>query len=177
MHEANASRIAVASGVLPYNGIRNESSVRELAKILRHVWLKIKIPNRRAAKQSAVDNRTPHDRVMNQVQCAKDRRVHNDQREHRDHNVTRPRFCHRESIADARYQNSNRRHQRRSDVQPLRPRDALAAHDVRPDIENRQHNRQVHAERSQRRKPCQNSDEEWLLGFCHEDNYELIARR
>ena len=53
----------------------------------------------------------------------------------------------------------------------------LAAHDVRPDIENRQHDRQVHAERSQRRKPCQNSDEEWLLGFCHGDNYELIARR
>ncbi len=68
---------------LPYNGIRNESSVLQFAKISRHIWFEIEIPNRCATKQSSVDNRAPHDRAMNHVQRAEYRRINNNQAEHR----------------------------------------------------------------------------------------------
>jgi hypothetical protein len=69
------------------------SSARKLAKICGDVWLEIEIRNRRATKYGSVNNRTPHDRLMNQIQRAEDRRINNDQDEHRNHEMTRPRFC------------------------------------------------------------------------------------
>jgi hypothetical protein len=52
-------------------------------------------------------------------------------------------------------------------VQPLDPRDALAAHDVWPDIEDREHDRKVHADRCECRKPSQNSDRKRLFYIYH----------
>jgi hypothetical protein len=107
---------------------------------------------------------------MNHIQCAKAHRVNNDEPKHREHNVPQPRFFRRESVGDAGHQNSNHRNQWRGDAQPFFASNPFAAHHVWPDTENREHNRQVHPGRSQRREPCQNSNEEWSLGFCHKDN-------
>jgi len=100
---------------------------------------------------------------MNQVQRAKDGRANNNQTEHRNHEITRPRFLPSKSVSDQRHENSDDCNERRCDVQPFRARDALTAHDVRPDIENREQDRQVHSDGSQTCEPGQDSDREWSL--------------
>ena len=104
---------------------------------------------------------------MNQVQRAKDGRVEDNQREYRDHEMTRPWFFARESVSDERYENSDDGNERGSDVQPFSTRHAFTAHDVWPDVENREQDRQIHSGGGQRRTPGQNSDRERLLYFCH----------
>jgi hypothetical protein len=52
-------------------------------------------------------------------------------------------------------------------VQPFASRDSFTAHYVWPDIENREQDRQVHANGCQSRKPGQNSDNKWSLYRCH----------
>src|SRR5437016_13029301 len=110
-----------------------KSSVRELAKIRDHIWFEVEIPKGSAAKQSSVNDCTPHDRIMNQVQRAKDRRIINDQDEHRNHEMTRPIFSHRESVSDERHKDFDDGNQRHCDVQPFRAGNPFAAHDVWPD--------------------------------------------
>ena len=99
---------------------------------------------------------------MNQIQRAKDRRINNDQDEHRNHKMTRPRFLPSESVSDERHENSDDGNERRGDVQPFRARDSFATHDVWPDVENREQDRQVHANGSQRREPGQDPDRKRL---------------
>jgi len=91
-------------------------SIAQLAKIRGDVGFEIKIPGRDATKPSTVDNRAPHDRVMNHVQRARARRVNNNHAEHRDYEVTRPMFLRSESESDQRHQNADDRNERRSDV-------------------------------------------------------------
>ncbi len=98
---------------------------------------------------------------MNQIQRAKDRRINNDQAEHRDHEMTRPQFLSRESVRDDCHQNSDDGNEWRCDVQPFRARNSLTAHDVRPDIEDREHDRQVHSNGGQRREPGQDANRKW----------------
>jgi hypothetical protein len=105
--------------------------------------------------------------VVNQIQRAKDRSINNDQDEHRNHEMTRPIFLRGESVSDERHKNSDDGNERRGDVQPFSARDALATHDVRPDIENREHNRQVHANGGQSREPGQDTDRKRLLCLTH----------
>ena len=95
---------------------------------------------------------------MNQVQRAEDGRINNDQDEHRNHNVTRPRFLRSESVGDERHQNSDDGNERRSNVQPFRARHSLATHDVWSDVENREQDRQIHSGGCQSREPGQDSD-------------------
>jgi hypothetical protein len=52
-------------------------------------------------------------------------------------------------------------------VQPFRARDVFTTHDMWPDVENREQDRQVHANGCQRRKPDQDSNRKRWLGFCH----------
>jgi len=47
-------------------------------------------------------------------------------------------FLRSESESDQRHQNADDRNERRSDIQPFAARDALAAHNVWPDVVNRQ---------------------------------------
>jgi len=35
-----------------------------------HIWLEVEMPNRRASKDSAIDNRTPFERVFGRFTCA-----------------------------------------------------------------------------------------------------------
>ncbi len=104
---------------------------------------------------------------MNQVQRADDRCVNNNQAEHRDHDVTRPRFLRGKSVSDERHENSDDSDKWRGDVQPFGSRDSFPAHDVRPDVENREQDRQVHCGGSQSRKPGQDTDRKRLFYFCH----------
>ncbi len=90
---------------------------------------------------------------MNQVQRAKDRRINNDQDEHRNHEMTRPSLLPSKPVSDEPYKNSDDGNERRGDVQPIRARDSLTAHHVRPDVEEREQDRQVHAGGSQTCKP------------------------
>ena len=83
--------------------------------------------------------------MMNQIQSAKDRRINNDQNEHRNHEMTRPTFLPRKSVSDECHKDSDDGNQRRRDVQPFASRNSLATHDVRPDVENREQDRQIHA--------------------------------
>ena len=46
-------------------------SIAQLAKITSHARFDIKIPDRDSTEDGRVDNRAPHDRVMNQVERAK----------------------------------------------------------------------------------------------------------
>jgi hypothetical protein len=46
-------------------------SIAQLAKITGHARFNIKIPDRDSTEDGRVDNRAPHDRVMNQVERAK----------------------------------------------------------------------------------------------------------
>ena len=100
---------------------------------------------------------------MNQVQRAEDRCVNNDQCEHRNYEMTRPVLLSRESVSDERHEDSNNGNERRGDVQPFASRDALTTHHVWTDIANREEDRQVHADRGQRRKPSQDSHRKRLL--------------
>ena len=104
---------------------------------------------------------------MNQIQRTKDSRVNNNQTEHRDHEMMRPWLIAGNSVSDERHKNSDDGNQRRGDVQPFGARDAFTAHDVWPDVENREQDRQIHSGGGQRRTPGQNSDRERLLYFCH----------
>ena|SRR5437773_2229605 len=162
-----ARRLPKPMASLPYNSIRNESSVLQFAKISGDISFEIKIPNRRATKKRSVDDRAPHDRLMNQVQRAQDRRVNNDEEEHRNHEMTRPIFLRNESVSDEHHENSDHSNERRGDMQPFASRDALAAHDVRSDIENREQDREIHSGSCQRRKPSQDSDRKRWLCLCH----------
>ncbi len=110
---------------------------------------------------------------MNQVQRAKDRCVNNNQDEYRNHNATRPRFLRGESVSDERHKDSDDRHERRSDVQPFGARDVLATHDVWTNIENREQDRQVHANGGQSCKPNENSNQEW--NFAIHRNQRFVA--
>jgi hypothetical protein len=101
--------------------------------------------------------------VMNQVQRAKDRRINNDQDEHRNHEMTRPIFLRGESVSDERHKDSDDGDERRRDVQPFALRDSLATHDVRPDVENRDQDRQIHSGGCQCRKPGQDTNRKRLL--------------
>ena len=139
----------------------------ELVKVSGHVWFEIKVPKRRATKNRSVDDRAPHDRVMNQIQRAKGRRINNDQDEHRNHEMTRPRFLPSKSVSDERHKDSDNGDERRGDVQPFRARDVFTTHDVRPNVENREQDRQVHPNGSQNCKPSQDSNQEWLLRVRH----------
>ena len=90
---------------------------------------------------------------MNHIQRAEDRRINDNQTEHRDHDVTRPRFLPSESVSDKRHKDSDDGNERRSNVQPFIAGDTFAAHDVWPDFPNREQDRQVHAGGSQTCKP------------------------
>ena len=111
------------------------------------IWFEVKVPNRCATKQSSVDDRAPHNRAKDQVQRAQGGRVNNDQDEDRNHEMTRPIFLGRESIGDKRHENSDDGNDRRGDVQPFASRDSLTAHDVWTDVEDREQDRQVRADR------------------------------
>ena len=110
---------------------------------------------------------------MNQVHGAKDRRVEDNQREHRDDEVTRPIFLGGESVSDERHKNSNDRNQRCSDMQPLLARNWLPAHDVWPDVTNREQDRQIHSDRSQSCKANEKSNQEW--NFAIHRNQRFVA--
>ena len=99
---------------------------------------------------------------MNHIQRAKDGRVNNYQTEHRNDEMTRPVPLPRESVRDERHQNSDDSNERRGDVQPFIARDAFAAHDVWPDVENREQDRQQHSDGSQSCKPGQDSNRKRL---------------
>ena len=95
---------------------------------------------------------------MNQVQSAEDGRVNNNQAEHRNHNMPRPWFLRGKPVSDERHKDSDDGDERRSDVQAFITRNSLAAHDMWPDIANREEDRQIHANGCQSRKPGQDSD-------------------
>jgi len=82
---------------------------------------------------------------MNQVQRAKDRCVNKNHDEHRNDEMTWPMFLTRKSVADARHKDSDDGNQRRGDVQPFGARNSLTAHDVWPDVVNREQDRQIHS--------------------------------
>src|SRR5205809_8013081 len=48
-------------------------------------------------------------------------------------------------------------------MQPFGPDDAFTAHHEWTDVAKRKRDRQKHASRRQRREPCKDSDQEWLL--------------
>jgi hypothetical protein len=52
-------------------------------------------------------------------------------------------------------------------VQPFASRNSLAAHDVRPDIVNREQDRQAHPNAGKSCKPSQDSDRKRSLLFWH----------
>ena len=147
--------------------MRTWLSIFQFAKIDGDVWFKIKVPDGNGAEYGRVDKRAPHDRLMNQVQRAKDGRVRNNQDEDCDYQMARPRFSRSESVSDERHENSDDDNERRGDAQPFLASNTLTAHDVWPDIESRQQDRQVHANGCQSRKPGQDTDRKRLLYFCH----------
>jgi len=95
---------------------------------------------------------------MNLIQSAEDRRINNDQDEHRNHEMARPIFLRRESVSDERHKDSD-------DMQPLLARNWLPAHDVWPDVTNREQDRQIHSDRSQSCKANEKSNQEWNLAI------------
>ena len=78
---------------------------------------------------------------MKYVDCAEGRRIEDNQGEHRDNCMARPRFAGVERVSNQSHKAANAGHKWRRNVQPFRAADSFATHDMWPDVHNRQQDR------------------------------------
>ena len=138
-------------------------SPSEFAKILSDVWFEVEVPGTRTTKQRGVNDGTPHNRVPKYIQCAERGRIHDYQHKYRHHEMARPRFARGKTVRDRSHQAADHRDERGGDMQPFRASHFFTAHEVRPDVENRERDRDKHSCGCERREPAQDSNAQGLL--------------
>ena len=67
------------------------------------------------------------------------------------------------TVRDRGYQAADHRDERSGDMQPFRASHFFTAHEVRPDVENRERDRDKHSCGCERREPTQDSNAQGLL--------------
>jgi len=89
--------------------------------------------------------------------------LHAHQPKYRHHEMARPRFARGKTVRDRSHQAANHRDERGGDMQPFRASHFFTAHEVRPDVENRERDRDKHSCGRERRQPAQDSNAQGLL--------------
>ena len=77
--------------------------------------------------------------------------------------MARPRFARGKTVSDRSHQAADHRNERGGDLQPFRASHFFTAHEVRPDVENRERDRDKHSCREDPREPAQQSNGQGLL--------------
>src|SRR5215217_869602 len=81
----------------------------DLTKILSNIWFEVKVPHTRTAKQKSVNDCSPHDRVLEHIECAERGRIHDYQHKYRHYEMTRPSFPRDKTVRDRRHQAADHR--------------------------------------------------------------------